>query len=151
MPPRLRVVELDAVQLHSQAFSHFEKWDQENMNTRSETKVALWLACQCALVVTVFGATNAGASVWCNVTNYSIDAYDHGGVYLSGDFGGIPKQFITLCDKSWSCDSRTTDRRYAMAPTAHVTTTSLKAYFDYRNSSDEVKRYDRITSLTIQK
>jgi hypothetical protein len=49
------------------------------------------------LIATLF-VSNSHADTWCTLSNFVVDAYDHGGVYAHGTLtGGTYAAFIDLC------------------------------------------------------
>jgi hypothetical protein len=96
----------------------------------------------------------ANADVYCTITNFVVDTYDHGGVYLHGTLtGGIGINFLVLCGTTagtQDCNSKATDRRLAVALSAQAQGKPLTLYFSQLWSScSQVTNYSMPTTIQI--
>lgn len=94
----------------------------------------------------------ANAAVICQLTNYTVDTYHHGGVYLHGTLAGQNVSWIVICGISGSqgdCSSKATDRRLAVAIAAQSQGKPLKLYFDSIDSCSAYVPYTIATSLLM--
>jgi hypothetical protein len=84
-------------------------------------KVVLMSATYKALLMltTLSLSVSCPADVWCTLTNFIVDAYDHGGAYVHGTLSGYgAATFVVLCGETngaQDCTTQATDRRLAMA------------------------------------
>jgi hypothetical protein len=106
--------------------SQLEKTSKEEMKMSKRSLYAL------AAVLGCTHSVPSHADVWCTLTSFSIDAYDHGGVYLHGTLSGQTAQFLVLCGAAngqQDCESRATERRLALALAAQSAGKSLNLLF----------------------
>ena len=92
--------------------------------------------------------SNADADVSCTISDYQVDAYDHGGTYLHGNVGGTWKNFIQLCGNT-GCNDQATNRRLSIAMTGQVSGKTLDAYFVGFNTCADITNYSRPASVKL--
>ena len=72
-----------------------------------------------AAVLMVGLSRESRADTWCVLSNFIVDTYDHGGVYVHYTLaGGLYAQFVILCgetNQQTDCMTTATDRRLATA------------------------------------
>lgn len=98
-----------------------------------------------------FVCAPASAGVICELTNFTVDAYHHSGVYVHGDFPGYTASHINLCGideqtAEQDCNNDATNRRLAIALAAQAQGKPLLLFFDALNSCD-VAPYTIATSV----
>jgi hypothetical protein len=94
----------------------------------------------------------AQASVQCTLSNFIVDAYDHGGTYLHGSLNGVAVNFIDICGTTngvEDCTSKGTDRRLAVALAAQAQGKSLTMWFLNINSCADFTAYTRAADLYL--
>ena len=91
------------------------------------------------------------ADVWCDITNFEVDAYNHGGVYLHGAVGGIARGFIHLGGVNGDFNAKATDRRLSLALSAQMANKDLKGLFAGISSCSEINNYDSPVSLVVKR
>lgn len=93
------------------------------------------------------------ADVWCVLTNFVVDSYDHGGVYLHGTLtGGVGATFIVICGETSGasdCTTQATDRRLAVALAAQSGGHNLNVYFTGITSCAQYQSYTRATTIQM--
>lgn len=89
------------------------------------------------------------ANTWCEITNFTVGAYDHGGVYLAGKVGGIDRAFIVLCGLG-GCEDKATDRRLSLALAAQMASRKLNGFFQNVTDCSQIKNYDRVVYLVVK-
>ena len=109
-----------------------------------------WLRslCACALLSPVI----AHAEIFCVISDFQLDAYDHSGTYIHGKLSGAGfVYFMSLCGRTSAgvqdCGSRATDRRLALALAAQAQGKTLLAYFDQYTSCAQVQPYATVVGL----
>ena len=102
-------------------------------------------------VPVAFGAVN------CELSQYTVEAYDHGGVYVHGSVGGHWVNFVAICGgSSWSqtegmdCASPATKNRLALAVAGQLASRNLELFFGNLNSCSEVKGYMRPQGVRLK-
>jgi hypothetical protein len=96
---------------------------------RSKFRVALTTA---LIIASAFVTSASHADVYCSLSNFQVDTYDHGGVYLHGTLNGLGASFISICGQtsgSQDCNTKATDRRLAVALAAQAQGKSLLIWF----------------------
>jgi hypothetical protein len=105
-----------------------------------------------ALMVSGISAESR-ADTWCALSNFIVDTYDHGGVYVHGTLtGGLYAQFVVLCgetNQQQDCTTQATDRRLAIALTAQSAGHNLNLYFVGLASCADYQPYLRPTSVQM--
>ena len=93
------------------------------------------------------------ADTWCVLSNFIVDTYDHGGVYVHGTLaGGLYAQFIILCgetNQQTDCTTTATDRRLATALAAQAGGHNLNLYFVGLASCSDYQPYTRPASVQM--
>jgi len=92
------------------------------------------------------------AAVWCVLSNFIVDAYDHGGVYLHGNLGGVQVDFLEICGETngqTDCTTQATDRRVAVALAAQTAGRNLNVYFDSFDTCSQFQPYTRATTIQM--
>lgn len=105
-----------------------------------------------AIVMISSAARVSHAAVWCVLSSFIVDAYDHGGVYLHGDLGGEQASFIVICGETngqADCTTQATDRRLAVALAAQTSGHNLNVYFDSIDTCSAYQPYMRATTIQI--
>jgi hypothetical protein len=78
-------------------------------------------------------STQSRADVWCVLSNFVVDSYYHGGIYLHGTLNGsIPATYIVLCgvtSGASDCTTQSSDRRLAVALAAQASGHNLNVLF----------------------
>lgn len=92
----------------------------------------------------------SSADKWCDITDYEVDTYDHGGVYLHGNIGGYGKSFIHLGGQNGDFDAKATDRRLSMALSALMASRNLRGLFVGVDTCAEVVNYNSPVSLRVK-
>jgi hypothetical protein len=91
------------------------------------------------------------AEVFCLISDFQLDAYDHSGTYIHGKVNGGPVVlFMSLCGKTsgaQDCNSKATDRRLALALAAQAQGKTLLAYFEQYSSCAQLQSYAIVTGL----
>ena len=86
-----------------------------------------------AMLVACGASPPSRADVWCVLSNFVVDSYYHGGIYLHGTLNGsISASYIVLCgvaNGAQDCTSQSTDRRLAVALTAQASGHNLNILF----------------------
>jgi len=87
-----------------------------------------------ATTVLACGASaQSRADVWCVLSNFVVDSYYHGGIYLHGTLNGsIPATYIVLCgvtNAASDCSTQSSDRRLAVALAAQASGHNLNVLF----------------------
>jgi hypothetical protein len=105
------------------------------------------------LIATLF-ASNSHADTWCTLSNFVVDAYDHGGVYAHGTLtGGTYAAFIDLCGTTNGTEdcygSSGTSRREAVALAAQAGGHNLNLYFIGITSCSQYQMYMRPASVQM--
>jgi hypothetical protein len=83
-------------------------------------------------VLLLLGSVPSYADVWCTLSGFVVEAYDHSGVFVHGTLGGFNKTYIALCgltNGQQDCSGRAADRRYAMALAAQTTGRDISMLF----------------------
>lgn len=79
------------------------------------------------------------ADVWCVLSNFVVDTYYHGGIYLHGTLNGsIPATFIQICGVTngvSDCTTQSSDRRLAVALAAQASGHDLNVFFGSASST----------------
>lgn len=84
------------------------------------------------------------ADVTCELSNFEVEAYDHGGVYMHGILGGTYAGWIMLCGVTsgqQDCSAKASDRRLAIALAAQAAGKNLSVYFWSLNACSEFQPY----------
>ncbi len=118
----------------------------KNVLFRPQT-VFFWL-------ITIVFAPISRADVWCTLSNFIVDAYDHGGVYAHGTLsGGTYASFIDLCGTTSGTEdcygSPGTSRREAVALAAQAGGHNLNLYFIGITSCGQYQAYMRPASVQM--
>ena len=86
-----------------------------------------------AMMVACGASAPSRADVWCVLSNFVVDSYYHGGIYLHGTLNGsISATYIVLCGVAngvSDCTSQSSDRRLAVALAAQATGHNLNVLF----------------------
>lgn len=116
-------------------------------------------------MLAVSGASSALAAVTCKLVISAVQSYEHGGVYVSGTLSNVDGTsargigYMTLCGGSGAsqgtgavqnCDSRATDRSYALAMSAQAQRLPLYLYWNDLATCDAVVNYSRPFGIWIQ-
>lgn len=98
-------------------------------------------------------STQSRADTWCVLSNFIVDSYDHGGVYLHGTLtGGMSATFIEICGETngvSDCTTQATDRRMALALAAQSGGHTLDLYFIGMTSCSDYQAYTRPTTIQM--
>ncbi len=93
------------------------------------------------------------ADVWCVLSDFIVDSYDHGGVYLHGTLtGGVSASFIVICGETSGtsdCTTQATDRRLAVALAAQLGGHTLNVYFTGITTCSQYQAYSRATTIQM--
>jgi hypothetical protein len=110
----------------------FEVAEMTKQIVRTKSSLAL-RHCFAATIALSLVPPIARADVYCTLSNFQVDAYDHGGVYLHGTFNGTTSaSFINICGQTagtQDCNSKATDRRVAVALAAQAQGKNLLMWF----------------------
>ena len=105
------------------------------------------------LLLSCFLSFNAFGGVNCEISNFNVEVYDHGGVYIHGSLEGGGVSWIVICGGSGGqndCSTKATDRRLSLALSAQMAGKNLNAYFADLNSCADFSNYTRVTGLRIK-
>lgn len=101
--------------------------------------------------------TPHAAGVNCELSQFTVETYDHGGVYVHGVLAGQWVNWIAICGGStWSqtdgmdCTSPATKNRLAVALAAQLATRNLELFFGTLNNCSEVKPYMRPQGIRLK-
>ena len=111
------------------------------MNALSRIGAALLMICAPAF---------AQSALNCTISEFEIEAYDHGGVYIHGKLNGTPVGWIVICGAigvSQDCPAKATDRRLAVALAAQAQGKNLLAHFASLNACTEYTPYTIVAGL----
>ncbi len=117
---------------------------------KNKTLCSLFLAA--ASLGALVASSGASASVSCTLTNFTIDAYDHGGTYLHDTLGGVAVSFIDICGTTSGvedCTSKGTVRRLAVALSAFSLGKNLLVGYSTLNACSDFTPYTRATDLLL--
>lgn len=122
------------------------KWARRTRHIVSSTYLSLFLV----------QAPNA-AGVNCELTQFEVETYDHGGVYVHGVLAGQWVNWIAICGGStWSqtdgmdCSGPATKNRLAVTVAAQLAARSLNLFFGTLSSCSEVKPYMRPQGIRLK-
>jgi purine nucleoside permease len=93
------------------------------------------------------------ADVWCTLTNFIVDAHDHGDAYVHGTLSGYgAATFVVLCGETngaHDCTTQATDRRLATALAAQSGGHNLNLLFVGLTSCSQYQPYTRPASVQM--
>jgi hypothetical protein len=96
---------------------------------------------------------SAFAASWCDIKNFTVDAYDHGGVYLKGELhaSGVNPyvkrvSYVVLVGNTEGA----TNRRTSVALAAQMGGKDLELYFKDLNECSNFDEYTTATTIRIK-
>jgi hypothetical protein len=99
----------------------------------------------------------AFSAVNCEISQYNVEAYDHGGVYIQGVLEGQASSWISICGgttasptEGWNCDDSATKNRLSIALVGQTTGRKLNAFFPTLNACSEFRPYMRPQGLKLK-
>jgi len=92
------------------------------------------------------------SDTWCEISEFTVDAYDHGGVYLNGKLNGQEGPYVKNVSYVVIAGSTegATNRRTSVALAAQMASKSLEVYFKDLNSCSVFTEYTAATTLRIK-
>ncbi len=118
------------------------------------------LALSAFLLATAFllgNSLSAFSAVNCEISQYNVEAYDHGGVYIQGLLDGQGSSWISICGGSTAsptegsdCNDNATQNRLSIALVGQTSGRKLNAYFPTLNSCSEFRPYMRPQGLKLK-
>ena len=100
---------------------------------RESGSVGRRLSVLATMILACGASAQSRADVWCVLSNFIVDTYYHGGIYLHGTLiGSISATYIVLCgitNGAADCTTQSSDRRLAVALAAQAGGHNLNVFF----------------------
>jgi hypothetical protein len=100
----------------------------------------------------LIGSMPSHADVWCTLSGVSVEAYDHGGVYVHGILAGVNVSYIAVCgltNGQQDCAGRAADRRYALVLAAQSAGKDLNLFFTGLSMCSQVQSNMQPTTIRM--